>query len=134
MRSPTAIASLFCLVLLAATSIPNSDAFTLPTVVQRPSTRVTTQLFLSGSAIDRDDPEVKAAIEQVRKCAANFSDETAHFASVWIENVLSGNQDASPAGLLEECLLDDEACNCKEFDAALKKLSSMIGVSSNEQY
>ena len=100
-----------------------------------PNNNIGTKLFFSGTVnVDRNDPEIKAAIAQVQKCASNFSDETAHFANVWIENVLSGKRDASPAGLLEECLLDDEACNCQEFDAALKKLSSMIGVSSNEQY
>ena len=119
--------------LLAAVLVPDSDAF-VATPLLATHHLTAPALFLSSTAIDRDDPEVKAAIEQVRKCAGSFSKETAHFANVWIDNVLAGNKDASPAGLLEECLLDDEACNCQEFDAALKKLSSMIGVSSNEQF
>ena len=96
--------------------------------------RTARQVVVFASTIDTEDPEVQAAIEQVRKCAANFSEETAHFANVWIENMLEGKKDKTPAGLLEECILDDDACNCQDFDAALKKLSSMMGVGSSEQF
>jgi len=94
---------------------------------------LTTRLSASTKEADLS-PELQAAIAQVRKCASNFSEETTHFANVWIENMLAGTPSATPAGLLEECVLDDQACNCQEFDAALKTLDSLLGVGSGEQY
>lgn len=80
-------------------------------------------------------PELEAAITEVRECAASFSDETAHFANVWIDKMLEGKQDGMAAGLLDECLIEgDNAEKCANYEAALKKLDSLLGVGAGEQY
>ena len=53
---------------------------------------------------------------------------------VWIERTLEGNQEGAAAGLLEECVLDDDEGKCERFDTALKKLDSLLGVGAGEQY
>ena len=53
---------------------------------------------------------------------------------VWIERTLEGNQEGAAAGLLEECVLDDDQGKCERFDTALKKLDSLLGVGASEQY
>ena len=79
-------------------------------------------------------PELDAAIAEVRECAAAFGEETAHFANVWIDKMLEGEQEGMAAGLLEECVIDDDADKCAKFDAALKKLDSLMGVGAAEQF
>ena len=81
-----------------------------------------------------DSPELKSAIDKVREAASAFSDETAHFANVWIEKMISGEQEEMPSGLLEECLIDDGAEGCQNFEKALKELDSLLGVGASEQY
>jgi hypothetical protein len=40
--------------------------------------------------VNSDDPELAAAIVDVREAARSFSEETAHFANAWIEKMLAG--------------------------------------------
>lgn len=79
-------------------------------------------------------PELEAAIAEVREAASAFGEETAHFANVWIDRTIEGNQEGTAAGLLEECLLDDDEGNCERFDKALCKLDSLLGVGAGEQF
>eukprot|EP01083_Nonionella_stella_P098710 277665_1 len=79
-------------------------------------------------------PELEAAIADVRDAAAAFSEETAHFANVWIDRSIEGKQEGTAAGLLEECLLDDDDGKCDRFSSALGKLDSLLGVGAGEQY
>eukprot|EP00980_Cylindrotheca_fusiformis_P016490 scaffold4914_cov108-Cylindrotheca_fusiformis.AAC.2 len=81
-----------------------------------------------------DGSELAAAISDVRAAASAFSDETEHFANVWIERVLAGEQEGMPSGLLEECLMDDGGEKCQRFEQALKRLDAMVGVGVGEQY
>mmetsp|Transcript_16687 Transcript_16687/g.27245 ORF Transcript_16687/g.27245 Transcript_16687/m.27245 type:complete len:123 (-) Transcript_16687:1405-1773(-) len=78
-------------------------------------------------------PELEAAIADVRECASAFSDETAHFANVWIDKMVEGNMEGTAAGLLDECVLDDSD-NCEKFSKALSKLDGLLGVVAGEQY
>jgi hypothetical protein len=133
MRNATfALSSL--LVLAAAFLVDCVAAFAPPMRYPQASFTQHRATALFGSSINVDDPELKAAIAQVRKCASSFSKETEHFANVWIDNILAGTNEKTPAGLLDECILDDDACNCEAFDAALKKLDSLVGVGANEQF
>eukprot|EP00546_Thalassionema_frauenfeldii_P018210 CAMPEP_0178907426 /NCGR_PEP_ID=MMETSP0786-20121207/7366_1 /TAXON_ID=186022 /ORGANISM="Thalassionema frauenfeldii, Strain CCMP 1798" /LENGTH=94 /DNA_ID=CAMNT_0020579227 /DNA_START=188 /DNA_END=472 /DNA_ORIENTATION=- len=86
------------------------------------------------AAVNGEDSEMQAAIAEVREAASAFSDETSHFANVWIEKMLDGTQEGTAAGLLEECVLDDNSEKCLRFEKALSKLDSLIGVGANEQY
>eukprot|EP00578_Thalassiosira_sp_NH16_P001350 CAMPEP_0181134706 /NCGR_PEP_ID=MMETSP1071-20121207/32234_1 /TAXON_ID=35127 /ORGANISM="Thalassiosira sp., Strain NH16" /LENGTH=108 /DNA_ID=CAMNT_0023221249 /DNA_START=162 /DNA_END=488 /DNA_ORIENTATION=+ len=79
-------------------------------------------------------PELEAAIADVRDAASAFGDETAHFANVWIDRKIEGNQEGTAAGLLEECLLDDDEGKCDRFSKALAKLDGLLGVGAGEQY
>lgn len=79
-------------------------------------------------------PELEAAIAEVREAASAFSEETAHFANVWIDRTIEGNQEGTAAGLLEECLLDDDDGKCEKFSKALKKLDGLLGVGAGEQF
>lgn len=87
-----------------------------------------TRLFAEPS------PELEKAIAEVRECASAFGEETAHFANVWIDKMLEGKQEGMAAGLLDECLIDDDADKCAKYDAALKKLDSLLGVGAGEQF
>mmetsp|Transcript_17261 Transcript_17261/g.24430 ORF Transcript_17261/g.24430 Transcript_17261/m.24430 type:complete len:124 (-) Transcript_17261:301-672(-) len=77
--------------------------------------------------------ELEAAIADVRACAAEFSDETAHFANIWIDKMIEGNMEGTAAGLLDECVLDDSD-RCENFSKALSKLDGLLGVVAGEQY
>ena len=79
-------------------------------------------------------PELEAAIADVRECAASFDEETAHFCNVWIDKMLEGSQDGMAAGLLDECLLDDDSDRCTRYEEALVKLDSLLGVGAGEQF
>ncbi|KAL7530798.1 hypothetical protein ACHAXR_003676 [Thalassiosira sp. AJA248-18] len=79
-------------------------------------------------------PELESAIADVREAAAAFSEETAHFANVWIDRMVEGKQEGAAAGLLEECLLDDDEGKCDRFSAALSKLDGLLGVGAGEQF
>merc|ERR1711862_533438 len=81
--------------------------------------------------INGEDTEMPASIAEVRKAASAFSKETEHFANVWIDKMLEGNQEGAAAGLLEECVLDDNSERCQRFEKALTKLDSLIGVGTN---
>ena len=108
--------------LLAAAS-SSASAFVVPNTGSR------TRLFAVAQS-----PELDAAIAEVRECAAAFGEETAHFANVWIDKMLEGEQEGMAAGLLDECLIDDDADKCAKYDAALKKLDSLVGVGAGEQF
>jgi hypothetical protein len=54
--------------------------------------------------------------------------------SVWIDRTISGNQEGTAAGLLEECILDDDEGKCERFDNALQKLDGLLGVGAGEQF
>ncbi|KAL7534549.1 hypothetical protein ACHAWF_004868 [Thalassiosira exigua] len=79
-------------------------------------------------------PELEAAIADVREAASAFSEETAHFANVWIDRTIEGNKEGTAAGLLEECLLDDDEGKCERFSNALTKLDGLLGVGAGEQF
>lgn len=79
-------------------------------------------------------PELEAAISEVRDAASAFGEETAHFANVWIDRTIEGKQESAAAGILEECLLDDDEGNCERFSNALNKLDGLLGVGAGEQY
>mmetsp|Transcript_15034 Transcript_15034/g.22804 ORF Transcript_15034/g.22804 Transcript_15034/m.22804 type:complete len:121 (-) Transcript_15034:360-722(-) len=79
-------------------------------------------------------PEIEAAIAEVRDAASTFGDETAHFANVWIDRAIDGNKEGTAAGLLEECILDDDEGKCARFSDALAKLDGLLGVGAGEQY
>ena len=57
---------------------------------------------------------------------------------VWIDRIIDGNRDATSAGLLEECILDDDgddtADKCRRFESALTRLDDLLGVGAKEQY
>ena len=111
--------------LLAAAS--SASAFVVPQTTSS-SVATRTQLFAEPS------PELEKAIAEVRECASAFGEETAHFANVWIDKMLEGKQEGMAAGLLDECLIDDDADKCAKYDAALKKLDSLLGVGAGEQF
>ncbi|KAL3757745.1 hypothetical protein ACHAWU_000386 [Discostella pseudostelligera] len=79
-------------------------------------------------------PELEAAIADVREAAAAFGEKTAHFANVWIDRTLEGKREGTAAGLLEECVLDDDEGKCERFTNALTKLDGLLGVGAAEQY
>ena len=108
--------------LFAAAS--SASAFVVPH-----TTGTRTRLF----AVEQS-PELDAAIAEVRECAAAFGDETAHFANVWIDKMLEGNQEGMAAGLLDECLINDDSDKCARYDKALKNLDSLVGVGAGEQF
>lgn len=117
----------FSLVATIVAAMSSVDAFV-------PATPSRQAFALDASAAPVDDPELADAIAEVRAAASAFSDETAHFANVWIDRVLAGDQDGVPSGLLEECLIDDGGEKCQAFEQALKRLDSMVGVGAGEQY
>lgn len=48
--------------------------------------------------------------------------------------MLDGNMEGTAAGLLEECILDDDGGKCEKFSDALQKLDKLLGVGAGEQY
>lgn len=48
--------------------------------------------------------------------------------------MLEGSVEGTAAGLLEECVLDDEGGKCEKFSNALEKLDKLLGVGAGEQY
>mmetsp|Transcript_34323 Transcript_34323/g.58252 ORF Transcript_34323/g.58252 Transcript_34323/m.58252 type:complete len:121 (-) Transcript_34323:306-668(-) len=79
-------------------------------------------------------PEIESAISDVRAAAKEFGEETAHFANVWIDRTIEGNKEGTAAGLLEECILDDDEGKCERFSNALAKLDALLGVGAGEQF
>eukprot|EP00584_Thalassiosira_punctigera_P005697 CAMPEP_0172533468 /NCGR_PEP_ID=MMETSP1067-20121228/6163_1 /TAXON_ID=265564 ORGANISM="Thalassiosira punctigera, Strain Tpunct2005C2" /NCGR_SAMPLE_ID=MMETSP1067 /ASSEMBLY_ACC=CAM_ASM_000444 /LENGTH=122 /DNA_ID=CAMNT_0013318115 /DNA_START=108 /DNA_END=476 /DNA_ORIENTATION=+ len=79
-------------------------------------------------------PEVEAAIADVREAASAFGEETAHFANVWIDRTIDGKREGTAAGLLDECILDDDDGKCERFSDALSKLDGLLGVGAGEQF
>lgn len=53
---------------------------------------------------------------------------------VWIDRTLEGKREGTAAGLLEECVLDDDEGKCERFTSALTKLDGLLGVGAAEQY
>ena len=51
----------------------------------------------------------------------------------WVDRVLSGSE-GTAAGLLEECVLDDDDGKCEKFSNALDNLTKLLGVGAGEQY
>ena len=88
---------------------------------------------LSFASSPPNDPELADAIADVRAAAKAFGDETEHFANMWIDRMLSGEQEGVAAGLLEECVIDDGE-KCQRFEQALKRLDALLGVGASEQY
>mmetsp|Transcript_42536 Transcript_42536/g.76605 ORF Transcript_42536/g.76605 Transcript_42536/m.76605 type:complete len:122 (+) Transcript_42536:138-503(+) len=79
-------------------------------------------------------PELESAIADVRDAASAFGEETAHFANVWIDRKIEGNQEGTAAGLLDECILDDDEGKCERFSNSLAKLDGLLGVGAGEQF
>lgn len=79
-------------------------------------------------------PELESAIADVREAASAFGEETAHFANVWVDRTIEGNIEGTAAGILDECILDDDEGNCERFSSALSKLDGLLGVGAGEQY
>ena len=54
----------------------------------------------------------------------------------WIDSKLAGTSSnaATPAQILEECILDDEDGKCERFSDALEKLDELLGVVAKEQF
>ena len=115
-------------ILLAAISVSTASAFV-------PASQLAVRPSLSSlSAVNGENPELQAAIAEVRDAAGAFSEETQHFANTWIDKMLDGKQDGMASGLLEECLIDDDQEKCQRFEKALKHLDSLLGVGATEQY
>ena len=53
---------------------------------------------------------------------------------VWIDRTIDGTGETTAAGLLDECVLDDDGGKCERFESALAKLDSLLGVSAGEQF
>ena len=53
---------------------------------------------------------------------------------VWIDRTIEGTGETTAAGLLDECVLDDDEGKCGRFESALAKLDSLLGLSAGEQY
>lgn len=98
-----------------------------------PTSTVMPKATLLNAAPSADDPELAAAIADVRAAAKAFSDETEHFANTWIDRMLNGEQEGVAAGLLEECVIDDGE-KCQRFEEALKRLDALLGVGVGEQF
>ena len=112
--------------LLSATMLVQGTAAFAPRSFHTASTR--------RFAVNASVPELQQAIAEVRDAASEFGDETAHFANIWIGNMLEGKADGAAAGLLEDCLLDDDSGKCEKFEKALTKLDDLLGVGAGEQY
>ena len=117
----------FIATILAALSSAG-NAFVVPGV---PTGRQTIAL---GAVPNANDPEMVAAIAELRAAASDFSDETAHFANVWVEKMLAGEQEGMAAGLLDECLVDDDSAKCQRFQKALEKMDHLLGIVVEESY
>jgi len=81
-------------------------------------------------------PEIEAAITDVRAAAAEFGEEAAYFANAWIDKTIEGSGETTAAGLLDECILDDDGDTgkCERFENALSRLVGLLGVGVGEQY
>ena len=117
----------FTTFLLAAISVSTASAFV-------PVSQIAIRPCLSLYAVNGENPELQAAIAEVRDAASEFGNETQHFANTWIDKMLDGKQDGMASGLLEECLIDDDQEKCQRFEKALKHLDSLLGVGATEQY
>lgn len=54
--------------------------------------------------------------------------------TVWIDRTIDGNREGTAAGLLDECILDDDEGKCERFSNALSKLDGLLGVGAGEQF
>lgn len=54
--------------------------------------------------------------------------------AAWIDKTIEGNGETTAAGLLEECVLDDDDGKCERFEKSLSRLDSLLGISVGEQY
>ena len=64
-------------------------------------------------------------------------DDVSFYASsstVWIDRTIDGNREGTAAGLLDECVLDDDEGKCERFSNALSKLDGLLGVGAGEQF
>ncbi|KAL7487349.1 hypothetical protein ACHAW6_012948 [Cyclotella cf. meneghiniana] len=116
------------LVIVTALYVAPSTAFVSRNTVSFAASRTALNAKLDVT------PEVEAAIAEVREAASAFGEETAGFANRWIDRMLAGNMEGTAAGLLEECVLDDDEGNCEKFSNALEKLDKLLGVGAGEQY
>ena len=114
-------------------AVSTASAFVAVSPGQRSASTTVTSSRLYSSVTTRT-PELQVAIAEVRECAASFSDETSHFANLWIDKMVDGTQEGMAAGLLEECLIDDDSEICTRYETALKKLDSLLGIGAGEQY
>mmetsp|Transcript_2591 Transcript_2591/g.5550 ORF Transcript_2591/g.5550 Transcript_2591/m.5550 type:complete len:121 (-) Transcript_2591:976-1338(-) len=105
-----------------------------PSAAFIPQTKFTIRSHVPLMAKLEMTPELEAAIDEVREAASSFGEQTAHFANVWIDNTLAGKMEGTAAGLLDECVLDDDEGKCEKFSNALTKLDSLLGVGAGEQY
>ena len=112
-------------------AVSTASAFVAVSPGQRSASTTSSRLY---SSVTTRTPELQAAIAEVRECAASFSDETSHFANLWIDKMIDGTQEGMAAGLLEECLIDDDSEICTRYETALKKLDSLLGIGAGEQY
>ena len=102
-----------------------------------PSTKNPTHRYSHIHAVASDTAEMQEAIADVRAAASAFGDETEAFANKWIDNMLNGQGKNSALGILDECIIDfesDSGEKCDAFEAALKRLDSILGVGANEQF
>ena len=53
---------------------------------------------------------------------------------VWIDRKIEGNTEGTAAGLLDECILDDDEGKCERFSSSLAKLDGLLGVGAGEQF
>ncbi|KAL3769220.1 hypothetical protein ACHAW5_001952 [Stephanodiscus triporus] len=132
------------LVVAIALSTSSAGAFVLPRAAAAASAARGASSPLPMSKGPAITPEIEAAIADLRAAAAEFGEETAYFAngtfgfvdviSTWINKTIEGTGATTAAGLLDECLLDDDEGKCERFENALTKLDSLLGVGAAEQY
>ncbi len=84
----------------------------------------------------------KAAVQYTPVCARcialihHLCSHIIHYLSRsgWVDRMIEGNMQGTAAGLLEECVLDDDDGKCQKFSDALEKLDKLLGVGAGEQY
>lgn len=117
------------------------------TIVANPKSGVTTffdtssSLLMSSKKNDipaEKDPEIQAAIAEVRVAAEAFGPDVAAFADKYLNEKLWDGSKSTAIGLLDECLIDWDEENpgekCRKLEEALVNLDQMIGVLSKDQY
>ncbi|GFH60125.1 hypothetical protein CTEN210_16601 [Chaetoceros tenuissimus] len=119
------------------TSIVALSSLFFTTHAFAPSTKSPFHRYSHIYAVASETAEMQEAIADVRAAASAFGDETEAFANKWIDNMLSGQGKNSALGILDECIIDfesDSGEKCDAFEAALKRLDSILGVGANEQF